>query len=50
VSGSKITQVGGAAPAGATRVNLSGKTVMPLILDTHTHLSTNRDKFDRLRP
>src|SRR5262245_30401644 len=43
VSGSKITQVGGAAPAGATRVDLSGKTVMPLILDTHTHLSTNRD-------
>ena len=47
VSGSKITQVGGAAPAGATRVNLSGKTVMPLILDTHTHLSTNRDGLVR---
>ena len=47
VSGSKITQVGGAAPAGATRVNLSGKTVMPLILDTHTHLSTTRDALVR---
>jgi len=47
VSGSKITQVGGAAPAGATRVNLSGKTVMPLIIDTHTHLSTNRDALVR---
>ena len=47
VSGGKITQVGGAAPAGATRVNLSGKTVMPLIIDTHTHLSTNRDALVR---
>ena len=47
VSGSKITQVGGAAPADATRVNLSGKTVMPLIIDTHTHLSTTRDALVR---
>src|SRR5882672_8463862 len=47
VSGGKITQVGGAAPAGATRVSLSGKTVMPLIIDTHTHLSTNRDALVR---
>lgn len=26
------------APAGATRVDLNGKTVMPAIVDTHTHL------------
>src|SRR6185503_14569747 len=26
------------APAGAMRVNLSGKTVMPAIVDLHTHL------------
>jgi len=45
VSGTKITQIGGAVPAGATRVNLAGKTVMPLIIDTHTHLSTTRDKL-----
>jgi imidazolonepropionase-like amidohydrolase len=45
VSGTKITQVGGAVPAGATRVNLAGKTVMPLIIDTHVHLSTTRDKL-----
>ena len=25
-------------PAGARRVDLSGKTVMPAIIDTHTHL------------
>src|SRR5712672_4056216 len=45
VSGTKITQVGGAVPAGATRVNLAGKTVMPLIIDTHVHLSTTREKL-----
>lgn len=26
------------APAGASRVNLTGKTVMPTIVDTHTHI------------
>ena len=45
VSGTKITQVGGAVPAGATRINLAGKTVMPMLIDTHTHLSTTRDKL-----
>ncbi len=29
-------------PAGAARVNLAGKTVMPAIVDTHTHLSRDR--------
>jgi len=47
VDGPRIAQVGRAAdvklPAGATRVNLAGKTVMPAIIDTHTHLSTERD-------
>jgi imidazolonepropionase-like amidohydrolase len=47
VQGERITQAGPAgsvnAPAGATRVNLSGKTVMPTINDTHVHLSTTRD-------
>ncbi|HMA73382.1 MAG TPA: amidohydrolase family protein [Xanthobacteraceae bacterium] len=45
VSGTKITQIGGTVPAGATRVSLAGKTVMPMFLDTHTHLSTTRDKL-----
>jgi imidazolonepropionase-like amidohydrolase len=30
-------------PAGAVHVNLAGKTVMPAIIDTHTHLGTTRD-------
>jgi imidazolonepropionase-like amidohydrolase len=47
VDGSRIAQVGRAAdvkaPAGAARVNLAGKTVMPAIIDTHVHLSQERD-------
>ena len=47
VTGTRITQVGRSAdvkvPAGATRVSLMGKTVMPAIIDTHTHLSQERD-------
>jgi imidazolonepropionase-like amidohydrolase len=47
VSGNRITQVGRVGdvkvPAGATKVNLAGKTVMPAIIDTHTHLSQTRE-------
>jgi len=47
VNGAKFEQVGAGAsvrvPAGAQRVNLEGKTVMPAIVDTHTHLSQDRD-------
>src|SRR5687767_11721875 len=47
VEGGRFTQVGRAAdvrvPAGAARVNLAGKTVMPTIIDTHTHLSQMPD-------
>ena len=47
VNGTRIAAAGPAAsvtvPAGATRVNLAGKTVMPMILDTHVHLSTTHD-------
>jgi len=47
IQGTRILQVGKAAdvqvPAGATRVNAAGKTIMPTIVDTHTHLSTTRD-------
>jgi imidazolonepropionase-like amidohydrolase len=49
VDGARIVAAGPAAsvqvPAGATRVNLAGKTVMPMIIDTHVHLSTTHDKL-----
>src|SRR5437868_741717 len=32
-------------PPGARRVNLAGKTVMPMIIDTHVHLSATREKL-----
>ena len=51
VDGTRIVQAGSAAdvrvPAGASRVNLAGKTVMPMIIDTHVHLGTNRDALTR---
>jgi imidazolonepropionase-like amidohydrolase len=51
VDGTKIAQAGGAAdvrvPAGATRVSLAGKTVMPMVIDTHVHLNRTRDALLR---
>jgi imidazolonepropionase-like amidohydrolase len=51
VEGSKIAQAGAAGqvrvPAGAQRINLAGKTVMPMIVDTHVHLSETRDALIR---
>ena len=42
VDGNRFTQVGRkgqiTAPAGAKRVDLTGKTVMPALVDAHTHL------------
>lgn len=54
VSGTKIAQVGRAGvvrvPADAVHINLQGKTVMPAIVDTHTHLSQTREALtDDLR-
>jgi imidazolonepropionase-like amidohydrolase len=46
VQDSRLTWVGAMGqakpPAGATRVDLTGKTVMPAIVDTHAHLSRER--------
>src|SRR4051812_45243394 len=46
VSGGRITAVGRAgqvqAPAGATRVSLAGKTVMPAIVDAHIHATSEQ--------
>jgi imidazolonepropionase-like amidohydrolase len=49
VQGDKIIAAGASAavPAGATRVNLAGKTVMPAIIDTHVHLSPTRERLTR---
>ena len=49
VQGELITAVGRrgelSIPNGATRVDLTGKTVMPAIIDTHKHLSGEREKL-----
>ena len=50
VNGSRFVTLGRTgdvrAPAGATRVNLAGTTVMPAIIDTHTHLSQTRESLN----
>ena len=50
----RITQVGRRgqlnAPPGAARVDLSGKTVIPAIVDSHVHLASEREELvDQLR-
>jgi imidazolonepropionase-like amidohydrolase len=49
IDGNKITQAGQgvSVPAGATRVDLAGKTMMPAIVDTHLHLSPTRERLIR---
>ena len=49
VNGTKIVQAGANvhAPAGAKRVDLAGKTAMPMIVDTHVHLTTTREGLMR---
>ncbi len=46
VRNGQIAEVGPSArvrvPAGATRVDVAGRTVMPTIVDTHVHLGTTR--------
>lgn len=54
VDDSRFSQVGRRGevqvPEGATRVDLTGKTVMPAIVDTHTHMPTTREALvDRLQ-
>ncbi|AMN43816.1 amidohydrolase [Rhodoplanes sp. Z2-YC6860] len=49
MDGTKIVQAGAGVtvPADAKRVNVSGKTVMPALIDSHVHLSYTRDKLIR---
>jgi imidazolonepropionase-like amidohydrolase len=54
VSNGKFTQVGRRGqvnvPANAARVTLNQKTIIPAIIDTHTHLATTREPLvDQLR-
>jgi imidazolonepropionase-like amidohydrolase len=49
VEGDRFTQVGPRGqvevPEGAALVDLAGRTVMPAIVDTHTHLSDSREEL-----
>lgn len=51
VTADRIMQTGPAAavqiPSGARRVNVAGKTVMPMLIDTHIHISQTRDAIIR---
>jgi imidazolonepropionase-like amidohydrolase len=51
IDGARIVQAGEAAavrpPAGAARVSVAGKTVMPMLIDTHVHLGATRDAIVR---
>jgi len=48
VQGSTITAVGRVSvPSGATRINAVGKTIMPMIVDTHVHVSPTREAIIR---
>ena len=54
VENDRFTQAGSRAdvdaPSGATRVDLSGKTVMPAIVNAHIHLaSTREERTDQLQ-
>ena len=54
VDGTRFLQVGRTGqiqvPAGAARVDLRGKTVMPAVIDTHTHFAVTREALvDRLQ-
>lgn len=39
ITGNKITSVGGSAPAGAKIIDLGDVTLLPGLIDSHTHLS-----------
>jgi imidazolonepropionase-like amidohydrolase len=47
IEGSKISRVGGAVPAGAITYDLTGLTVMPGWIDTHSHIYHHfyRDRY-----
>jgi imidazolonepropionase-like amidohydrolase len=50
VEGERIKSVGGSVqiPAGATVVDLSRDTVLPGLIDCHTHISSSGDRYDEI--
>jgi len=54
VDGERIVQVGGAAPAGAKTIDLGDATLLPGLMDAHTHLTVEsgtswyRDSLDQI--
>ena len=48
VEGSKIARIGGAAPANAITYDLTGLTVSPGWIDTHSHVAVHFDNSGRL--
>jgi imidazolonepropionase-like amidohydrolase len=52
IENNKISKIGRKgelqAPAGAVRINLNGKTVMPALIDAHTHLGWQVIKTNRI--
>ena len=50
VENGRIRQVGGAAPAGATVINLGDQTLLPGLIDMHTHLGYDLEAGWEMRP